>query len=139
MATPIRVTHSIGQENITNGFHANKVKKDVSSSNRFVPILPPHMHPHTGVLPDNWEDFELDPTIPDVSNWNAKKIHEYFLSHGFSQDVCQTLLEQEIDGGSLLLLHRNDVLTSLGLKLGPALKVFKHVKRLQTRRHFPNH
>ena len=45
---------------------------------------------------------------------------------------------QEIDGKSLLLLHRQDVLKGLGLKLGPALKVFKVIKQLQTRRNFNN-
>ena len=137
-----------GAESITNGFHvksdpgaaaaAKKQRQQRSSPDdrRFLPLLPPHMHPHTGQLPDNWEDYEPDPAIPDVTGWSAKRVHDYFVSHGFAADICQTLLEQEIDGGSLLLLHRTDVLTSLGLKLGPALKVFKHVKKLQTRRHF---
>ncbi|XP_009707072.1 PREDICTED: sterile alpha motif domain-containing protein 13, partial [Cariama cristata] len=39
----------------------------------------------------------------------------------------------EIDGKSLLLMTRNDVLTGLSLKLGPALKIYEyHVKPLQT-------
>ena len=44
---------------------------------------------------------------------------------------------QEIDGSSLLLLHRQDVIGGLGLKLGPALKVFNQVKKLQTKRNLP--
>ena len=44
---------------------------------------------------------------------------------------------QEIDGSSLLLLHRQDVIGGLGLKLGPALKVFNQVKKLQTKRNIP--
>ena len=38
---------------------------------------------------------------------------------------------QEIDGKSLILLKRLDVLTGLKLKLGPALKVFHHVAKVQ--------
>ncbi|KAH0618471.1 hypothetical protein JD844_017703 [Phrynosoma platyrhinos] len=39
----------------------------------------------------------------------------------------------EIDGKSLLLMTRNDVLTGLSLKLGPALKIYEyHIKPLQT-------
>ena len=148
-AMAVRVTHSAGQEVITNGlrakggedFHAPSKEgspgKDQTAT-RFLPILPPHYHPHTGSLPENWEDYEPDPNIPDVSGWDCAKIREYFEDNGFPPNVCQTLIDQEIDGGSLLLLHRNDVLTSLGLKLGPAMKVFNHVKKLQTRRHFPN-
>nr|CAD7415361.1 unnamed protein product [Timema poppensis] len=43
-------------------------------------------------------------------------------------------LSIDIDGPSLLLMKRNDVLCSLSLKLGPALKIYKHVKMLQIRR-----
>lgn len=40
--------------------------------------------------------------------------------------------KQEIDGKSLLLMQRNDVLTGLSIRLGPALKIYeRHVKVLQ--------
>ena len=65
-----------------------------STTKQFLPILPPHLHPHTGCLPDNWEDFEADPDIPDVSNWDHHKIEEYFTNHGFSKDVCQIFVDQ---------------------------------------------
>ena len=58
------------------------------------PVLPPHLHPHTGILPDNWEDYEADPNIPDVSKWNHDQIKEYFVTHGFATDVCQIFVEQ---------------------------------------------
>ena len=38
---------------------------------------------------------------------------------------------QEIDGKSLLLMKRSDVLTGMSIKLGPALKIHRHVQRLQ--------
>lgn len=41
---------------------------------------------------------------------------------------------QEIDGPSLLLMKRNDVVVNMGLKLGPAVKIYNHIRRLQTRR-----
>jgi hypothetical protein len=43
---------------------------------------------------------------------------------------------QEIDGKSLLLMQRSDVLTGLSIRLGPALKIYeRHIKVLQ-RTHF---
>lgn len=39
---------------------------------------------------------------------------------------------QEIDGKSLLLMRRSDVLSGLSLKLGHALKIYVYVQRLQT-------
>ena len=44
---------------------------------------------------------------------------------------------QEIDGRSLLLLQRNDVLHDLGIKFGPAVKLYPKIQILQTRRNFP--
>lgn len=44
---------------------------------------------------------------------------------------------QDIDGHSLLLMKRSDVLTGLDLLLGPALKIYRHVLKLQVRRDDP--
>ena len=65
-----------------------------SNTKRFLPILPPHLHPHTGCLPDNWEDYEPDPDIPDVSNWDHHEIEKYFTNHGFGKDICQIFVDQ---------------------------------------------
>ena len=55
-------------------------------------------------------------------------------------DFSQDCFSQDIDGKALLLLHRKDVVGGSfgGLKLGPALKMFNLVKKLQTRRNFPD-
>jgi len=70
--------------------------------------------------------------IPDASNWEIEDVVGFFRSVGFI-DQASVFREQEIDGKSLLLMKRNDVLTGLSLKLGPALKIYYHVQRLQTR------
>lgn len=44
---------------------------------------------------------------------------------------------QEIDGRSLLLMKRADVINGLKLKLGPALKIYRQVVKLQLRRDDP--
>lgn len=46
---------------------------------------------------------------------------------------CFAMCFQEIDGKSLLLMKRSDVLQGLSLRLGPALKIYAHVQRLQTK------
>ena len=40
---------------------------------------------------------------------------------------------QVIDGPALLLMTRNDVLRGLNIRLGPALKLYRLVRVLQTR------
>jgi len=104
----------------------------------FLPILPPHIHPRTSMLPENWEDYDVDPRIPDVSEWQPVQLRDFFTKKGFSDALSAVFLEQDIDGRSLLLMHRNDVVSCLGLKLGPALKLFSCIKKLQTRRNFPD-
>ncbi|GLV44462.1 uncharacterized protein CBL_10266 [Carabus blaptoides fortunei] len=82
------------------------------------------------------KDFDTedsyDPSIPDASNWSYDDVYNYFVQY-FPEEAI-VFKEQEIDGHSLLLMKRVDVLTSLNLKLGPALKIYRHVLKLQVRR-----
>ncbi|XP_030062587.1 sterile alpha motif domain-containing protein 13 [Microcaecilia unicolor] len=69
---------------------------------------------------------------PDPADWAVVDVVNYFRSAGFEEQAI-AFQEQEIDGKSLLLMTRSDVLTGLSLKLGPALKIYEyHVKPLQT-------
>ena len=65
---------------------------------------------------------------PDT--WSVDEVEQFITSTGFSRE-SQTFREQEIDGKSLLLLKRDDVLTGLGFKLGPALKIYSFIHHLQ--------
>ncbi|KAG8225309.1 hypothetical protein J437_LFUL001924 [Ladona fulva] len=73
-------------------------------------------------------------SVPDASNWTSSDVEFYFRSVGFPEQA-HVFKDQEVDGKSLLLMKRSDVLTGLGLKLGPALKMYTHVRRLQLRQH----
>ncbi|XP_031574641.1 histone acetyltransferase KAT6A-like isoform X2 [Actinia tenebrosa] len=66
----------------------------------------------------------------DASKWAVSDVIMFLESVGFSQEA-KNFAEQEIDGKALLLMSRNDVLTGMSLKLGPALKIYVHVSRLQ--------
>ncbi|XP_075471786.1 sterile alpha motif domain-containing protein 13 isoform X2 [Ascaphus truei] len=69
---------------------------------------------------------------PDPAHWAVADVVSYFRTAGF-EEQASAFQDQEIDGKSLLLMTRNDVLTGLSLKLGPALKMYEyHVKPLQT-------
>lgn len=67
---------------------------------------------------------------PDATNWSIDDVANFLISAGFSEQA-EVFREQEIDGKSLLLMKRSDVLTGMSLKLGPALKIHRHVQRLQ--------
>ncbi|CAL1277690.1 unnamed protein product [Larinioides sclopetarius] len=75
---------------------------------------------------------EYPTSVPIARKWSIENVEEFFKFIGF-EDEAPAFREQEIDGLSLLLMKRNDVLTGLGIKLGPALKIYKHIVTLQTR------
>ncbi|KAK2145445.1 hypothetical protein LSH36_681g02022, partial [Paralvinella palmiformis] len=74
----------------------------------------------------------LKSEYPDACDWTIDDVVRFFEELGFKEQAI-VFREQEIDGKSLLLMKRSDVLTGLSLKLGPALKIYAHVQRLQTR------
>ncbi|KAM9769960.1 sterile alpha motif domain-containing protein 1-like [Menidia menidia] len=64
-------------------------------------------------------------------DWTVSDVVNYFTEAGFPEQAAAFRI-QEIDGKSLLLMQRNDVLTGLSIRLGPALKIYeRHVKVLQ--------
>ncbi|XP_077936537.1 sterile alpha motif domain-containing protein 1 isoform X2 [Gasterosteus aculeatus] len=64
-------------------------------------------------------------------DWTVSDVVSYFTAAGFPEQAS-AFRTQEIDGKSLLLMQRNDVLTGLSIRLGPALKIYeRHVKVLQ--------
>jgi hypothetical protein len=71
----------------------------------------------------------LTPQI--VINWTPKQVAEFLVtipkvaSHGDGLDALEAkVVEEEIDGEALLLMTQSDFVKMLGLKLGPAIKVF---------------
>ncbi|XP_066472297.1 sterile alpha motif domain-containing protein 1 [Tiliqua scincoides] len=67
----------------------------------------------------------------DPVEWTVSDVVDYFTEAGFAEQAT-AFQEQEIDGKSLLLMQRTDVLTGLSIRLGPALKIYEyHIKVLQ--------
>ncbi|KAK3612621.1 hypothetical protein CHS0354_042131 [Potamilus streckersoni] len=73
----------------------------------------------------------LQKGYPDASEWTVADVANFFKELGF-EEQAQAFKDQEIDGKSLLLMKRLDVLTGLSIRLGPALKIYQHVMKLQT-------
>lgn len=69
--------------------------------------------------------------LPDASKWSSQDVHDFFAER-FPKEAG-VFLDQEIDGVSLLLMRRSDVIQGLGFKLGPALRIYKQIIMLQTR------
>eukprot|EP00099_Drosophila_melanogaster_P010524 NP_001284832.1 uncharacterized protein Dmel_CG2662, isoform B [Drosophila melanogaster] len=65
-----------------------------------------------------------------VSTWSVEQVVQ-FVAKRYPKEA-NVFRYQDIDGASLLLLNRHDVMNGFGLKLGPALRVFELVMSLQT-------
>uniref|UniRef100_A0A8D2D9K1 SAM domain-containing protein n=1 Tax=Sciurus vulgaris TaxID=55149 RepID=A0A8D2D9K1_SCIVU len=71
----------------------------------------------------------------DPVEWTVMDVVKYFTEAGFTEQAT-AFQEQEIDGKSLLLMQRTDVLTGLSIRLGPALKIYEHHIKVLQQGHF---
>ena len=78
---------------------------------------------------------EIALEFPGIRNkpdhWTPQDVECFIRVIGFPEQAA-SFREQEIDGIALLLLKRVDILTGMSLKLGPALKIYGQIQRLQT-------
>uniref|UniRef100_A0AAG5DY40 SAM domain-containing protein n=1 Tax=Anopheles atroparvus TaxID=41427 RepID=A0AAG5DY40_ANOAO len=74
-------------------------------------------------------DKSIEKYEKDIRYWSCDDVCRYFSQH--CQDWGDLFQEQEIDGPSLLLMRRGDVLSRFGLKLGPAMELYQRIVALQ--------
>ena len=51
---------------------------------------------------------------------------------GFEKEA-ERFREEDVDGNSLLLLTRSDILNGFGIKLGPAIKIYTYIHDLKSK------
>lgn len=88
---------------------------------------PPKME--RGPLDDNANCIDNDTSIPNVFEWSTNEVYEYFKSKFPMQ--AHVFEYEEIDGVSLYLLERDDVIRRFKIKLGPAIKIYRHILELK--------
>ena len=64
-------------------------------------------------------------------DWSVDEVESFIKAIGYA-DQASLFKDQEVDGVSLLLLKRSDVISGMAMKMGPALKIYGHIQRLQT-------
>ncbi|XP_074507876.1 polyhomeotic-like protein 3 isoform X2 [Sebastes fasciatus] len=74
-------------------------------------------------------DGEEDVGCP--SQWNVQQVFSYINSLPGGHDVAEEFRSQEIDGQALLLLTEDHLVSTMNLKLGPALKLCAHINSLK--------
>ncbi|KAK6103028.1 SAM domain (Sterile alpha motif) family protein [Brugia pahangi] len=77
-------------------------------------------------------DFLSRPT----KTWTCDEVASWVSSVTGNEDCANTFRNQDIDGQSLLLLPdnaHNNLVTLLGLKLGPVVKILNALKELSSK------
>ncbi|CAB3990239.1 sex comb on midleg 2, partial [Paramuricea clavata] len=64
--------------------------------------------------------------------WSIDEVVEYFKKSDISK-YAELFRQHEIDGGALLLLNRETIMSCMQFKLGPALKLLNHISELKTK------
>ncbi|XP_055615892.1 integrator complex subunit 12 [Toxorhynchites rutilus septentrionalis] len=83
---------------------------------------------HTNQNDEDKFDPRLD-NFEDVQNWSCDDVYRYF-KHYFP-DYAHLFKEQEIDGSSLVLMRKSDVLSGFGIKVGPAIFLYQRIVMMQ--------
>ncbi|XP_040027554.2 polyhomeotic-like protein 3 isoform X1 [Gasterosteus aculeatus] len=74
-------------------------------------------------------DGEDDVGCP--SQWNVEQVFSFINSLPGGEDVAEAFRSQEIDGQALLLLTEDHLVSTMNLRLGPALKLCAHINSLK--------
>ncbi|XP_062248927.1 sterile alpha motif domain-containing protein 11 isoform X1 [Platichthys flesus] len=94
----------------------------------------PYANPyfHTGSVGGLFMDGEDSATAnpaEDISKWSVEDVCGFISSLAGCAEYTQVFREQAIDGETLPLLTEEHLLSTMGLKLGPALKIRSQVAR----------
>ncbi|XP_061587950.1 polyhomeotic-like protein 3 [Cololabis saira] len=65
------------------------------------------------------------------SQWNVEQVFSYINTLPGGPDVAEKFRSQEIDGQALLLLTEEHLVSTMNLRLGPALKLCAHINSLK--------
>ncbi|XP_037042804.1 uncharacterized protein LOC119079092 [Bradysia coprophila] len=71
----------------------------------------------------------------DASDWSIEQVFKYFKN--IFPRHAHVFKDHEIDGPSLYLLKRGDIVKGFDIKIGPALKIYGHILKLQTKNNDP--
>ncbi|XP_042569049.1 polyhomeotic-like protein 2 isoform X1 [Cyprinus carpio] len=67
----------------------------------------------------------------DPTKWNVEDVYEFICSLPGCQEIAEEFRSQEIDGQALMLLKEDHLMSTMNIKLGPALKIFARISMLK--------
>lgn len=74
----------------------------------------------------------IDDAITDnPSQWSVENVHDYVNSITDDLDIAGKFQEQEIDGEAFICLCQNDLTQLMGIRMGPAIKIYNRILHLR--------
>lgn len=77
------------------------------------------------------EDDDDDITLSPLE-WDCNDVLEFLKRSNCSQH-CELFMKHKIDGKKLLQLSQNEIIQLLGMKVGPAIKVFDLIQQIKAK------
>ncbi|CAL8396329.1 unnamed protein product [Gadus morhua 'NCC'] len=65
------------------------------------------------------------------AHWSVEEVSQFISSLQGCEELSSHFLSQEIDGQALLLLREEHLMSTMNIKLGPALKICAHINTLR--------
>ncbi|KAM9419725.1 polyhomeotic-like protein 1 isoform 2-T2 [Salvelinus alpinus] len=65
------------------------------------------------------------------AQWSVEEVSQFISSLQGCEELADHFLSQEIDGQALLLLREEHLMSTMNIKLGPALKICAHIHNLR--------
>ncbi|XP_004834631.2 sterile alpha motif domain-containing protein 7 [Heterocephalus glaber] len=105
---------------------AEQGSEDCSEENGGCASVPPPRLSGTLALVPPEENLPLD---ADIQKWTVDDVHDFIRSLPGCSDYARIFKDHAIDGETLLLLREEHLRGTMGLKLGPALKIQSQISQ----------
>lgn len=79
-----------------------------------------------------FEDDDDDDITLSPLEWDCNDVID-FLKRSNCNQHCETFMKNKIDGKRLLTLTQNDIIQMLGMKVGPAIKIFDLIQQIRVK------
>ncbi|KAK3104724.1 hypothetical protein FSP39_008686 [Pinctada imbricata] len=89
--------------------------------------------PHTPTTPKMSQDEDMETVVPHTSpaKWTVSEVYEFVKSMPGCSPYAEEFRSQEIDGQALMLLKEDHLMTTMNMKLGPALKICAKINSIK--------
>ncbi|XP_061764380.1 polyhomeotic-like protein 1 isoform X1 [Nerophis ophidion] len=111
--------------------HSESSHSDTESSGEEEEDNPMSLSPASLASCHAKETPSLSSQSSSPAHWSVDQVSQYISSLQGCEELALHFLSQEIDGQALLLLKEEHLMSTMNIKLGPALKICAHINNLR--------